>query len=91
MKTYSVVVSYWNSEEWLEIAKSTGLAPILQLAGLICQHATEDVSSVAVWEANDAGPILVVFSWSPKGAAPVQEEAFISPALSDQLETVGAL
>jgi len=91
MKTYSVVVSYWNSEEWLEIAKSTGLAPILHLAGLICQHATEDVSSVDVWEANGARPILVVFSWSPKGSAPAQEEAFISSALSDQLETVGAL
>lgn len=63
MKTYSVALSYFDGQRHVESAKSAGLAVMLQLAGLICQHATDKVSAVEVWEANGIGPLQVVFSW----------------------------
>jgi hypothetical protein len=72
MKTYSVVLSYFDGQRHVESAESAGLAAMLQLAGLICQHATDKVSSVEVWEADGIGTRLVVFSWSPKGVVAVK-------------------
>jgi hypothetical protein len=85
MTMYSVVVMYFDGEQPVEVADSTDLAPMLQLAGLICQHAIADVSSVEVWEdwigeVDCTGPIKVVFSWSSEGAIAVQEEDFFSDA-----------
>jgi hypothetical protein len=78
LKTYMVVVMYFNGERPVEVADSPDLAPMLQLAGLICQHAIADVSSVEVWETDWTGVIRVVFSWSSEGAIAVQEEGFYS-------------
>jgi hypothetical protein len=78
MKMYSVVVKYFDDEQPVEVADSADLAPMLQLAGLICQHAVADVSSVEVWGTDWGGPIQVVFSWSSEGAIALQEEDFFS-------------
>jgi len=45
---YLVVLSYLDGEQLVEVAEGTGLAAMLQLAGLIRQHASDDVSSVEV-------------------------------------------
>ena len=76
MKTYSVVVAYFDGEQPVEVADSVDLAPMLQLAGLICQHAVADVSSVEVWEAD--GAIRVVLFWLSEGAIAVQQEESFS-------------
>lgn len=80
MKTYSVVLSHLDGEQWVEVAESAGFAAMLQLAGLICQYATEEVSAVEVWEADGIGALLVVFSWTPKGVTAIQEEEVFSAA-----------
>jgi hypothetical protein len=61
MTIYSVVVMYFEGEQPVEVAESADLAPMLQLAELVCQHAVADVSSVGVWEAAWTGPIEVRF------------------------------
>ena len=78
MKVYSIVAMYFDGEQPVEIADGAELAPMLQLAGLICQHAAADVSSVEVWGADWTGPIQVVFSWTSEGAIAVKTEEFFS-------------
>lgn len=78
MKMYSVVVKYFDGEQPVEIADSTDLVPMLRLAGLICQYAVADVSSVEVWGGEWTGPIQVAFSWLSEGAIELQEEEFFS-------------
>jgi len=85
MTLYSVVVMYFDGEQPVEVAESADLALMLQLAGLICQHAIADVSSVEVWEdwigeVDRTRPIHVVFSWLSEGAIAVHEEHFFSDA-----------
>jgi hypothetical protein len=81
MKIYSVAVMYFEGEQPVEVAESADLAPMLQLAELICQHAVAEVSSVEVWEAAWTGPIHVAFSWVSEGAIALQEEEFFSVAV----------
>lgn len=86
MKMYSVAVMYFDGEQPVEVADSADLGPMLQLAGMICQHAIADVSSVEVWEADRigeadwTGAIQVMFSWSSEGAIAAQEEDSFSDA-----------
>jgi len=85
MTMYSVVVMYFDGEQPVEVAESADLASMPQLAGLICQHAIADVSSVEVWEdwigeVDCSRPIHVVFSWLSEGAIAAQEEQFFSDA-----------
>ena len=72
MKTYSVVLSYADVKHAMEVTESADLAAMLQLAGLICQHATPDVSSVKVWESDGGEMVVTAFSWSPEGLVSVR-------------------
>ena len=80
MKMYSVMMMYFDGEQPVEVADSADLAPMLQLAGLICRHAVADVSLVEVWEAGWTGPVQVVFSWMSEGTTELQEESVFSAA-----------
>jgi len=78
MTMYTVVVMYFDGERPVEVADSVDLAAMLQLAGLICQHAIAEVPSVEVWEADWPGATRVMFSWLSEGAIAVQEEILLA-------------
>jgi hypothetical protein len=78
MTMYTVVVMYFDGKQPVEVAESVDLAAMLQLAGLICQHAIAEVSSVEVWEGDWLGATRVTFSWLSEGAIDVQEEGYFS-------------
>jgi hypothetical protein len=88
MKTYTVVLMYFDGEHPVEVVDSPDLIPMLRLAGLICRHAIADVSSVEIWEADWAGVTQVVFFWSSEGAIAVQEEGLSRQPPQIALDTV---
>jgi hypothetical protein len=57
--------AYLDGEEWVEVAESEHLVAMMQLAGLLCQHATEEISSVQILENGGATGSDVWFAWSP--------------------------